>query len=188
MKRLEFNSHFVQGLLLVTNMPPGTLEPQIKQALASADPNLTVRTVRTLQEQLDRSFDQQRAVASLAGLFGIVALVLAAVGLYGVTAYKVAQRTNEIGLRMALGADRRKVIEMVLQGAFWRVAIGLGLGLPLAIGAGRLLSAQLYGVPFWDPLALGIAALSLAACACIAAIIPATRASSISPMNALRAE
>ena len=188
MKRLESGSHFVQGLLLVTNMPPGTLEPQIKQALASADPNLTVRTVRTLQEQLDRSFDQQRSVASLAGLFGIVALVLAAVGLYGVTAYKVAQRTNEIGLRMALGADRRKVVEMVLQGAFQRVAIGLVLGLPLAIGAGRLLSAQLYGVPFWDPLALGIAALSLAACACIAAIIPATRASSISPMNALRAE
>ena len=188
MKRLESGSHFVQGLLLVTNLPPAILEPQIRQALASADSNLTVRTVRTLQEQLDRSFDQQRAVASLAGLFGIVALVLAAVGLYGVTAYKVAQRTNEIGLRMALGADRRKVIEMVMQGAFWRVAIGLALGLPLAVGAGRLLSAQLYGVPFWDPLALGFATLSLATCACIAAIIPATRASSISPMNALRAE
>ncbi len=188
MKRLEFNSHFVSGLLLVTSLPTGSLEPQVKQALASADPNLTVRIVRTLQEQLDRSFDQQRAVASLAGLFGTVALVLAAVGLYGVTAYKVAQRTNEIGLRMALGADRRRVIEMVLQGAFRRVVIGLVLGLPLAIAAGRLLSAQLYGVPFWDPLALGVAALSLAACACIAAIIPATRASSISPMKALRAE
>jgi predicted permease len=188
MKKLESNSHFVRGLLLVTSMPAGTLEPQIKQTLASADPNLTVQTVRTLQEQVDRSFDQPRAVASLAGLFGIVALVLAAVGLYGVTAYKVAQRTNEIGLRMALGADRRRVIEMVLQGAFRRVVIGLVLGLPLAVGAGRLLSAQLYGVPFWDPLALGVAALSLAACACIAAIIPATRASSISPMNALRAE
>jgi predicted permease len=188
MKKLESGSHFVRGLLLVTNMPAGSLEPQIKQTLASADPNLTVQSVRTLQEQVDRSFDQQRAVASLAGLFGIVALVLAAVGLYGVTAYKVAQRTNEIGLRMALGADRRRVIEMVLQGAFRRVAIGLLLGVPLAVGAGRLLSAQLYGVPFWDPLALGIAALSLAACACIAAIIPATRASSISPMKALRAE
>jgi predicted permease len=188
MKKLESNSHFVRGLLLVTNMPAGTLQPQIKQALASADPNLTVQTVRTLQDQVDRSFDQQRAVASLAGLFGSVALVLAAVGLYGVTAYKVAQRTNEIGLRMALGADRRRVIEMVLQGAFRRVAIGLVLGLPLAVGAGRLLSAQLYGVPFWDPLALAVAALSLASCACIAAIIPATRASSISPMNALRAE
>jgi predicted permease len=188
MKKLESGSHFVRGLLLVTSMPAGTLEPQIKQTLASADSNLTVQTVRTLQEQVDRSFDQPRAVASLAGLFGIVALVLAAVGLYGVTAYKVAQRTNEIGLRMALGADRRRVIEMVLQGAFRRVVIGLVLGLPLAVGAGRLLSAQLYGVPFWDPLALGVAALSLAACACIAAIVPATRASSISPMNALRAE
>jgi predicted permease len=188
MKRLESGSHFVQGLLLVTNLPTGVLEPQLKQVLSAADPNLTVRLVRTLQEQVDRSFDQQRAVASLAGLFGIVALVLAAVGLYGVTAYKVAQRTNEIGLRMALGADRRKVIEMVLHGAFRRVAIGLLLGLPLAVGAGRLLSSQLYGVPFWDPFALGMAAVSLGICACCAAIVPATRAASISPMNALRAE
>ena len=188
MKRLELQSHNVGGLLLVTKMPPGTLEPQVKRALASADPNLTVRSVRTLQEQVDRSFDQQRAVSSLAGLFGIVALVLAAVGLYGVTAYKVAQRTNEIGLRMALGADRRKVIEMVLHGAFRRVAIGLALGLPLAVGAGRLLAAQLFGVPFWDPLALGIATLSLGLCAACAAIIPAIRAASIPPMRALRAE
>jgi predicted permease len=188
MKRLEFQSHFVQGLLLVTNTPPGTLEPQVKRALAGADPNLTVRTVRTLQQQVDRSFDQQRAVTSLAGLFGIVALVLAAIGLYGVTAYTVAQRTNEIGLRMALGADRGKVVEMVLTGAFRRVAIGLALGLPLAVGAGRLLAAQLYGVQFWDPLALGLAAVSLAACAFCAAIIPAARAASISPMAAMRAE
>jgi ABC-type antimicrobial peptide transport system permease subunit len=178
----------VRGLLLVTNTPAGVLEPQVKRALADADPNLTVTTVRTLQQQLDRSFDQQRAVASLSGLFGIVALVLAAIGLYGVTAYKVAQRTNEIGLRMALGADRMNVIQMVLHGAFRRVAVGLALGLPLAVGAGRLLSAQLYNVQFWDPLALGLAAIALAVCAGCAAIIPATRAASISPMSALRAE
>jgi predicted permease len=188
MQRLELNSHFVRGLLLVTNTPAGVLEPQVKRALADADPNLTVTTVRTLQQQLDRSFDQQRAVASLSGLFGIVALVLAAIGLYGVTAYKVAQRTNEIGLRMALGADRKNVIQMVLHGAFRRVGVGLALGLPLAVGAGRLLSAQLYNVRFWDPLALGLAAIALAVCACCAAIIPATRAASISPMSALRAE
>jgi ABC-type antimicrobial peptide transport system permease subunit len=121
-------------------------------------------------------------------LFGIVALLLAAIGLYGVTAYTVAQRTNEIGLRMALGADRRKVVNMVLNGAFRRIAIGLLLGLPLAVGAGRLLAAQLYGVKFWDPMALTIAALSLSACAFLAAILPAARAASISPMSALRAE
>ena len=112
-----------------------------------------------MQQQVDRSFDQQRAVASLAGLFGIVALVLAAIGLYGVTAYSVAQRTNEIGIRMALGADRGNVVGMVLQGAFRRVVIGLVLGLPLAVGAGYFLSAQLYGVKFWDPLALGVGAV-----------------------------
>jgi ABC-type antimicrobial peptide transport system permease subunit len=172
----------------VTNTPPGALEPQVKRALAEADPNLTVTSVRTLQQQVDRSFDQPRAVASLAGLFGIVALVLAAIGLYGVTAYSVAQRTNEIGIRMALGADHGKVVGMVLQSAFRRVAVGLLLGLPLAAGAGRLLSAQLYGVTFWDPLALGVAALSLAVCAFVAAIIPAARAASTSPMKALRAE
>ena len=160
----------------------------MKQALAEADPNLTVTSVRTLQQQVDRSFDQQRAVASLAGLFGVVALVLAAIGLYGVTAYTVAQRTNEIGIRMALGADRGKVVEMVLHGAFRRVAIGLVLGLPLAVGAGRLLAAQCMAAAVLDPLALGVAAASLAACAFVAAIIPAARAASISPMAALRAE
>jgi predicted permease len=188
MQRIEFQSHFARGILLISDLPPGTLEPEVKRALSAADANLTVTSIRTLQEQVDRSFDQQRAVASLAGLFGIVALLLAAIGLYGVTAYTVAQRTNEIGLRMALGADRRKVVNMVLNGAFRRIALGLALGLPLAVGAGRLLAAQLYGVQFWDPMALSIAGISLAGCAFLAAIIPAARAASISPMSALRAE
>ena len=118
----------------------------------------------------------------------MVALILAAVGLYGVTAYTVAQRTNEIGVRIALGADRANVIRLVLQGAFRRVAVGLLLGIPLAIGAGRLIAAQLYNVSAWDPLALSVAAASLAACAFLAAIIPATRAAAISPLDALRAE
>ncbi|HEY7473647.1 MAG TPA: ABC transporter permease [Vicinamibacterales bacterium] len=186
MKRIESASHIVRGILLVTDLPPATIEPEVKRTLAAADPNLTVTSVRTLQQQLDRSFDQQRAVASLAGLFGIVALALAAIGLYGVTAYAVAQRTNEIGIRMALGAGRGNVVGMVLQGAFKRVVVGLALGLPLAVGAGYLLSAQLFGVKFWDPVALGVGAMSLATCAFVAAIVPAGRAASISPIRALR--
>ena len=188
MQRIEVQSHFVRGLLLVSEMPPGTLEPEVKRALAEVDPNLTVTSVRTLQQQVDRSFDQQRAVASLAGLFGLVALVLAAIGLYGVTAYTVAQRTNEIGIRMALGAGRGDVVGIVLQGAFRRVVVGLVLGLPLAVGAGYLLSAQLYGVQFWDPLALAAGVMALATCAFVAAIIPARRAASIAPVQALRAD
>ena len=188
MQRLELGSHFINGIMLVTDAPPGALEPVLTRTLAELDPDLTLTSIRTMQQQVDLSFDQERAVASLAELFGIVALVLAAVGLYGMTAYTVAQRTNEIGIRMALGADRGKVVDLVLRSAFRRVATGLLLGLPLAIGAGRLIAAQLYGVAFWDPFALTIASASLACCAFVAAIIPAARASSISPMTALRTE
>jgi predicted permease len=188
MKRVELQSHFIGGMMLVTDMTPGALEPVLRKALAEVDPNLTITTVRSMREQVARSFDQERAVASLAGLFGVVALVLAAVGLYGVTAYTVAQRTGEIGIRMALGADGKRVVALVLRSAFRRVLIGLAIGIPLAVGAGRLISAQLYGVDFWDPMALVIAACALAGCAFLAAIIPAGRAAAIQPMTALRAE
>jgi len=188
MKKIELRSHFIGGIMLVTYASSGTLEPLLTRALAEVDPNLTITSVRAMQQQVDFSFDQERAVASLASLFGIVALLLAAVGLYGVTAYTVAQQTQEIGIRMALGADRAKVVQLVLSGAFKRVLAGLILGLPLAIGAGRLISAQLYGVSSWDPLALIVAASTLAISAFFAAIIPASRAASISPMNALRTD
>ena len=188
MKSIELRSHFIGGIMLVTNTPPGALEPLLTRTLAEVDPNLTIVSVRTMEQQVALSFDQERAVASLAGLFGIVALLLAAVGVYGVTAYTVAQRTNEIGIRMALGADRAKVIQLVLHGAFKRVVVGLALGLPLAMGAARLISAQLYGVSSWDPFALSVAASGLALCAFFATIIPAFRAAAISPMDALRIE
>jgi ABC-type antimicrobial peptide transport system permease subunit len=188
MRRVETASHYVGGVLLVTNMPPGALEPQISRALAEADPNLAVINIRTLEQQIERTFDQPRAVASLAGLFGAVALILAAIGLYGVTAYSVARRRTEIGVRMALGADRGRVIGLVLGSAFRRVAVGLVLGLPLAVGAGYLLAAQLYGVPFWDPVALGGAAVALAVAAFFASVVPAARAAALAPMSALRTD
>jgi predicted permease len=188
LRLIEVLSHFIQGIMLVTDSPPGDLEPLLRRTLAEADPNLTITTVRTMQQQIDLSFDRERAVASLAELFGIVALVLAAVGVYGVTAYTVAQQTNEIGIRMALGADRANVIQLVLRRACQRAAAGLVVGLPLAVGAARFMAAQLYGVSSWDPVALTVAAGSLAGCAFVAAIIPAGRAAAISPVSALRAE
>jgi predicted permease len=188
MNKFEQRTHHAGGILLTSTVPTGKLEPLVSRALADIDPNLTLTSIRTMQQQIDLSFDQERAVASLAGLFGVVALILAAIGLYGVTAYSVAQRTNEIGIRMVLGADRGKVLGLVLRGAFQRVAIGLALGLPLAVGAGKLISAQLYGVSSWDPTALTIAAVALAICSFFAAIIPANRAASIQPMKALRLE
>jgi predicted permease len=188
MNKIERNSHRAGGIMLVTNRDPATLEPLVTRALSEIDPNIAVIRLRNMQEQVELEFDQERAVASLAGLFAGMALLLAAVGLYGMMAYMVAQSTNEIGVRMALGADRGKVIQHVLRGAFARVVLGVLVGIPLAIGAGKLIAAQLWGVKAWDPVALTVATISLGTCAFIASIIPAMRAAAISPMDALRAE
>lgn len=188
LKMVDLNSHFIGSVMLVTPREPGVLEPELRKLFSDVDPNLTIIYVRTMQDQVNLAFDQKRAVASLSGLFGIVALLLAAVGLYGVTAYTVARRTSEIGIRMALGADKMNIIRLVLRGAFKMVAVGLILGIPLAIGAGRLISSQLYGVADWDPWSLLSAIAALGLCGFIAAVIPAARASGIQPVSALRIE
>ena len=188
MQKLDRRTHYISGILLVTHTPTGVLEPQLRKAIAEVDSNLTVNNVRSLSDQIALTFDQERAVASLAGLFGIVALLLAAVGLYGVTAYTVAQRTKEIGVRMALGANRERIVRFVLTGAFRDVAFGLVLGILLAIGAGRLMASQLYGVKSWDIPALAAAAIALGICAFFATVIPAFRAAAIQPMIVLRAD
>jgi predicted permease len=188
LQTIDSRSHFIDAAMIRSHLETGQLEPLLRKAFAEVDANLTVVSVRTMNEEIAMVCDQQRAVASLAGLFGMVALVLAAVGLYGVTAYAVVQRTGEIGIRMALGADAAGVLRLVLAGALRTVGVGLALGIPLAIGAGHLISAQLYGVTGWDPAALSVAVSALAACAFVAAIIPALRAASIDPMSALRTE
>ena len=135
-----------------------------------------------------RNFNQDRLIAWLTELFGLLALILACVGLYGVTAYSAARRTSEIGIRMALGANRASVLRLVLQGALIQLALGLVVGIPVAFAGGRLLSSQLYGVKTHDPMVLGLAAAVLAASALAAGFVPARRAASIEPMQALRTE
>ena len=113
MQMVEDTTHYIEGAVLEMQGSTEGLEPQVRQILSDIDPNLTLRKVQTLQEQVDAEFEQQRAVAQMTGMFGILALILAAVGLYGVTAYSVERRTSEIGVRMALGANRGNVVRLV---------------------------------------------------------------------------
>ncbi len=188
MQSLDDQTHYIEGAVLRVHGSVEGLEPQIRRVLSDVDPNLTLLDVLPMAEQVDANFDQQRAVANMTGLFGILALILAAVGLYGVTAYSVERRTGEIGVRMALGADRPSVIRLVLRGAFLQILIGLLIGIPASIGCAHLIAAQLYHVKGWDPLVLGASIVTLGICALIASIIPARRAASIDPVKALRTE
>jgi len=167
---------------------PENLEPLVRKTLAGIDPNLTVLNMVSFGEQVARNFNQERLIARLTELFGVLALILACLGLYGVTAYGVARRTNEIGIRMALGANRRNVLRLVLRAALVQLALGLAIGIPAALAGGRLLAGQLYGIKSYDPMILGLAATILGACALLAASVPARRATRVDPIVALRYE
>jgi predicted permease len=188
MQSLDDSTHFIEGAVLQIHRSMDGLEAEVRRALSEVDPNLTLLNIQTLQEQVDSNFDQQRAVAQMTGLFGILALILAAVGLYGVTAYTVERRTSEIGVRMALGANRNNVVRLVLRGAFLQILIGLLIGIPVSIACSRLIAAQLYQVKGWDPWVLCGSVFALGVCALFASIIPAHRAASINPVKALRTE
>ena len=162
--------------------------PQVRQVIGSVDPNLSIIEMHSFGEQVTRVFNQERLIARLTELFSLLALALASIGLYGVTAYNLARRTSEIGVRMALGADRLDVVKMVLRGAFSQIGIGLLIGVPLAIMAGHLMATKLYGVTGFSPLILGGAVAALALCAFVAGVVPARRAASIEPVQALRVE
>jgi ABC-type antimicrobial peptide transport system permease subunit len=181
-------SNFIGDIELRVAGRPTNLEAQVRRTIGEVDPNVTVVNVLSLREQVSRNFNQDRLIARLTGIFGGVALLLACVGLYGVVAYSVARRSGEIGVRIALGAARRNVIGMVLRGACLQIGIGLAIGLPVTVAAGRALASQLYGIKSWDPLVLGSASAVLAACALIASFVPARRAASVDPMQALRSE
>jgi predicted permease len=181
-------SHYLYNIVIWAPGDPPGMEVKVRKAIASVDPTLVVDDVVPYGKVVSNDFHQQNMIATLTSLFGLLGLALAAVGLYGVMAYTVEQRTNEIGLRMALGADRGHVIAMVLRGALWQIGIGLGLGIPLAILAGKLMKDQLYGVQPWDPLMLAGSTVMLALAALVASVAPVHRAANVEPMVALRNE
>jgi macrolide transport system ATP-binding/permease protein len=188
MSSTEFQSMFMNAMIVSFTHAPEDADSVIRRTLAVIDPNLTVMDLRTFDNQVAGNFNEDRLIARLTTLFGGLALVLASVGLYGVTAYFAARRTGEIGIRMALGATRSSVVSMVLRTALWQILFGLALGIPAALFAGHLMSSQLFGVGQFDPLALAGATLVLALCATLAGFLPARRAASIEPMQALRTE
>jgi len=162
--------------------------PAVRKTVAEVDRRVPIAGITTLSQQVSGSLRAEQLVARLVGAFGLLALVLACVGLYGILSQAVARRTNEVGIRMALGANRGDVLGMVLREAGVLVAVGVVVGIPGALIASRLLTSQLFGVSPFDPLTLICSALLLSLVAIVAAFVPARRASRIEPMRALRAE
>jgi len=187
-KALEDRTHYLNAAILLTEGPVPGLEPQVRSALAQVHPDLAMIDFMTFTAQVDGNFTQNAMLAKLTTLFGLLALVLAAVGLYGVTAYSVERRTGEIGIRMALGADRLNVVKLVLRGAFVQVGIGLAISIPATILAGYAMSTQLFGVKPYAPDVLLATTLLLSAAGLVATLLPARKAATLEPIRALRAE
>ena len=184
----NLGSLFLHDIVIRTQQGARLSGAQVRQALASVDPSLPIISIRTLREKVATQLTQQQLIARLTSLFGVLSLVLASIGLYGVTAYNVGRRKGEIGVRMALGASRGGVVRLVLRGAFLLIAFGLILGIPLSLATAGILSSQLHGLNPYDPRRIAVAALILAISALIATLAPALRASSILPSQALRDE
>jgi predicted permease len=185
---LETQTHYITSVVMSFRGVPQNLEATLRATLAHIDPNLTILDLRSLDQQISGNFNQERLVARLTALFGLLTLVLASVGLYGITSYQVAQRTREIGLRMALGARRNWMAALVMRGALIQVVVGLAAGLPISLLGAHWIQSQLYAVKSYDPLSLFVAMVVLFTAAVLASFLPARRVASIDPMQALRAD
>jgi predicted permease len=186
--RGDVRSHYLHDIVIVTK-PGATLsESAVRRAVAGVDPNMPVISLTPLRRQVSARFSQQRLIARLTSFFGILSLILASIGIYGVTAYNAGRRVGEIGLRMALGADRGQVVALVLHGAFGLIVFGLLVGLPLTLESGKVLGAELYGMSPYNTAVTMVSVVTLGLAAFLASLIPALRASRISPVEALRAE
>ena len=181
-------SLYAGAIVLQTQRPVNNMEKLALSTLASINPNLTIVKFQTFQQQIDARFTEERLVARLTSLFGALALLLASLGLYGVTAYTVVRRTSEIGIRMALGAERSRVMAMVLRGTMLQALTGLLIGAPVAMVCVRYVKSQLYEISSVNFTVMVAAIATLAVSAAIAGIVPASRAASINPMEALRIE
>ena len=150
-QRFQDSSQYLNAIEIETAGNVSGLEAQVRRAMGQVNADLAIIDFRSFAEQVKNNFTQQAMIAKLTSFFGVLALVLASIGLYGVTAYSVERRTSEIGIRMALGANRMSVLRMVLRGAFLQVGIGLAIGIPVAILAGHAMASQLFGVKPYDP-------------------------------------
>ncbi|HEX3685369.1 MAG TPA: ABC transporter permease [Bryobacteraceae bacterium] len=180
--------NFIGSIELHVGGNTDQLEALVRRTVEQVDANLAVMGVTSYGQQLSLWFNQERLIATLTQLFGLLALILASVGLYGLVTLGVARRTAEIGVRIALGASREKIVALVLRGAILQVILGVAIGLPLTLAGARLIQHQLFGIRSYDPLTQGAAIILLAACATAAALVPARRAARVDPMLALRVE
>jgi len=181
-------SLFLHDIVISTKPGANLSAAEVRRAMASVDPGMPIITIQTLREKVGLQFAQQRLTARLSSFFGVLSLILASVGLYGVIAYHAGRRISEVGVRIALGATRGDVVRLVLKGAIALIVAGLSIGLPLTYAAGRLLENQLYGIKPYNPAVTITAVAVLGLAALLASVIPAIRASLISPLEVLRAE
>jgi putative ABC transport system permease protein len=187
-QQFEDRSQYLNAIEIQTAGSVPGLEAQVRRAIAQVNPDLAIINFQSFAEQVKGNFTQQAMIAKLTSFFGVLALVLASIGLYGVTAYSVERRTSEIGIRMALGANRSSVLAMILRGAFLQVGLGLAIGLPVAIMGGRAMASQLFGVKPYDPVVLSATLVALCSATFLAALLPARIAAGLEPMRALRTE
>ncbi|HLW77535.1 MAG TPA: ADOP family duplicated permease, partial [Bryobacteraceae bacterium] len=184
----ESRSLYVNDIVLRFATRPDSVDAQIRRIFAALDPNLTVIRIQSFGTQIGSQLNQETLIARLAALFGLTALLLASIGLYGLISYLVAQRAREIGIRVALGADRIGVLRLVVRHAYGLVALGLAIGIPIALAMGRLIENRLFGIAAYNPTILGGAALALTLCALLAILVPARRAASLDPVETLRGD
>jgi ABC-type antimicrobial peptide transport system permease subunit len=182
------DSLYAGAIVLETAAPMNNMESLARTTLAGINPNLSLVKFQSFDAQIADRFNDDRLIARLTMLFGALALLLAAVGLYGVTSYTVARRTSEIGIRMALGAERGGVVAMVMRGAMMQTLLGLAIGIPVALLCVRFVKAQLYEITSVNVNVMVGAIVTLTVAACVAGLIPARRAATIDPMRALRIE